>query len=116
MRKYVPRPEIEPKALLLLAKSSKGESLSFYLSINPIVVSSVLVNAIAKGQVPMYYVSKVLAKTEMNYMEVGKYLYTLVISARKLRIYFHEHEITVLTNQSLKHFLQKHEASSRMIK
>lgn len=64
----------------------------------------------------MYYVSKVLTKTEMNYLKVQKYLYALVISARKLHPYFQEHEITVLNNQSLKHFLQKPYASGRMIK
>lgn len=41
----------------------------------------------------MYYVSKVLTKTEMNYLKVQKYLYALVISARKLHPYFQEHEI-----------------------
>lgn len=40
----------------------------------------------------------------------------LVISARKFHPYFHVYDITILTNQPLKHFLQKYGASSRLIK
>lgn len=52
----------------------------------------------------------------MNYLEVEKYLYTLDVFTRKLHSYFHEHKITVLTNQPLKHFLQKPDTSGMMIK
>lgn len=71
---------------------------------------------LAKEQEPVYYVSNVLTMTEKNYMEVEKYLYALVISVRRLRPYFHENEITVITNHPLKHLLQLSDASGRMIK
>lgn len=56
----------------------------------------------------MYYVSKVLTKTKMNYIEVEKYLDALVSSDRKIHPYFHE--------KQLKHFLQKLDAFGRIIK
>lgn len=49
-----------------MQKPSKADTLSFYLSISLVVVSSVLVKAIAKGQIPVYYVSKVLALQRLN--------------------------------------------------
>lgn len=53
-----------------LAKPTKADTLFLYLSINPIVVTSVLVKYVGKVQVHVYYVSKALSKVEMNYMEV----------------------------------------------
>lgn len=88
-----------------LAKSAKNEAFSLYIDISP-VANSVPVKNMAKGQIPVYYVSKVFTKAEMNYLEVDKYLCALVVSA-KIDPYFHEHEITVLINEPLKHFLQK---------
>lgn len=41
----------------------------------PIVVSSVLVKEKVKGQVQFNYVSKVLTKLQMNYLELEKYLF-----------------------------------------
>lgn len=58
----------------------------------------------------------VRVKAIMTYLEVENYLYALVRSARKLRSYCHEHELTVLTHQPIKQFLQKSDASGRMIK
>lgn len=91
-----------------LTKPSKGDTVFLYLTTNPVVVSSLLVKVLSKGQVPIYYVCKVLTKAEINYLKVLKYLYALVISARKLGPSFHEYEITVLRNQPLKQFLEKH--------
>lgn len=48
-------------------------------------------------------------------LEIEKYLNVLVVSTGKLRPYFHAHEITDLTDQPLKNFLQKADASGRMI-
>lgn len=53
-------------------------------------------------KVPVNYVFNILTNTEMNYLEVEKYLTALVVFTRKFHPYFDEHEITVLTNQPLK--------------
>lgn len=104
------------RTLARLAKLEKGYTLFLYLSINHLVVSSVLVKNVDNIQELVYYVSKFIFKAEISYMEVKKHLFTLVVSARKLRLYFQEHEIIVLTNQSLKCFLQKPDTSGRRIK
>lgn len=103
------------KTLSPLAKSVSFNAL-FYLSINPVVVRSSLVKGEAKVQVSIYYVSNVLLKVEINYLEIGKYLCTLVVSITKFCLYFHVYDSIVLTNQTLKHFLQKLDTVGRMIK
>lgn len=50
------------------AKLVYGNALFHYLSINPLVVRSLLIKEEDKGQVPIYYVSKVLSKVEINYL------------------------------------------------
>lgn len=45
-----------------------------------------------------------------------KHLYTLIVMAGTLRPYFNTHTNTVLTNEPLKHFLQKARLSTRMVK
>lgn len=86
------------------AKLAKGDTLPLYISINLVVLSYVLVKEMAKGQVPVY-VSKILTKYEMIYLEVEKYHYAMVVSVRKFLLYFYEHEIAILINQQIKHFL-----------
>ena len=100
-----------------LAKPNPGDKLLMYLAVTDNAISSVLVKeGEDRTQQPIYFVSKVLSQCEKNYTPIEKHLYALVHAARKLRPYFHAHEVTVLTNQPLKHFLQKPDASGRMIK
>lgn len=62
----------------------------------------------------MYYVSKIFSKVKINYLKIEKYLYVLVLLARKLHPYFHAYDTTFLTNQTLQ--LKKTDALGRMIK
>lgn len=50
-----------------------------------------------KDQVSVYYVSKVHAKFEMNYLKCEKYFYALVVFTRNLHPYLHTNEIIVPT-------------------
>ncbi|KAK4839830.1 hypothetical protein QYF36_025323 [Acer negundo] len=52
-------------------------------------------------QMPVYYVSRALTKSEKNYTFLEKLAYVLVTAARKLRLYFQVHTIAVVTNQLL---------------
>lgn len=62
-----------------------------------------------RGQDPVtiYFLGKDFNSVEIKYIEVETYHYALVILVRKFHPYFHAHDITFLTNQPLKHFLQK---------
>ncbi|XP_071718495.1 uncharacterized protein [Rutidosis leptorrhynchoides] len=62
-------------------------------------------------QMPVYFVSKALSGSEVNYTPIEKLVYTLVHTARRLRRYFQAHTIVVLTDQPIKKVLYKPEVS-----
>ncbi|KAM2220885.1 hypothetical protein ACFX1S_020029 [Malus domestica] len=65
---------------------------------------------------PVYYANKTLQDAETRYSNIEKVALALVMSARKLRPYFQEHFIIVLTNHPLRQILQSLDTSGRMIK
>ena len=50
----------------------------------------------------------------MNYIEIEKIAYAMLISSRKLKHYFQAHEITVPSSQPLRDILSNKEASRRI--
>ncbi|GFS38889.1 hypothetical protein Acr_00g0059990 [Actinidia rufa] len=100
----------------LLTVPATGEDLYVYLSISPTAVSAVLIREEDQVQRPVYYVSKVLLGAETRYPRIEKLAYALMIAARKLHHYFQAHPIIVLTDQPLKHILQRPDASGRLLK
>ena len=100
----------------LLTVPATGEDLYVYLSISPTAVNAVLIREEDQVQRPIYYVSKVLLGAETRYPKIEKLAYALMIAARKFRHYFQAHPIIVLTDQPLKHILQRPDASGRLLK
>jgi hypothetical protein len=49
-------------------------------------------------QWPVYFVSEVLSKTKVHYPSIQKLLYAMIITSRKLRQYFDEYKISVVTD------------------
>lgn len=92
------------------------DTLFLYLAVSQNAVNGVLVKEVNKGQQPIYYVSKVLLDVETRYTLAEQLALALVIAARKLRQYFQSHPIVVLTNQPLRHILQKPDVSGRLMK
>lgn len=93
-----------------------GERLYLYLSVDPEVVSSVLVREELGVQRPVYYVSKVLHEAEVNYEDVEKMIFAIVVSARRLRPYFSSHTIEVMTSSPLKQIMLNPGMSGRIVK
>ncbi|KAL8134178.1 hypothetical protein AgCh_009294 [Apium graveolens] len=100
----------------LLAKPALNEVLYLYLAISESALSAVLVKEELKIQKPVYYVSKILHRAELNYSTIEKFALALVMASRKLRPYFHAHQIEVLTNQPLRNIIHSPKASGRLIK
>ncbi|XP_071695009.1 uncharacterized protein [Rutidosis leptorrhynchoides] len=65
---------------------------------------------------PIYFVSKVLQQSEVNYPPIEKLVYALTHTARRLRRYFQAHSILVMTDQPIKHILRNSESSGRIAK
>jgi hypothetical protein len=55
-----------------------------------------------KRQMHVYFVSKVLSPSKINYTEMEKVLYAVLMASRKLRQYFQSHNIIVPWSQPLK--------------
>ncbi|XP_071697582.1 uncharacterized protein [Rutidosis leptorrhynchoides] len=104
----------EMKALLkdlpTLTTLIAGETLILYLAVSTEAVSSVLV--VERGdQIPIYFVSKALSRSELNYHPIEKLVYALVVTAQRLCRYFQAHPIMVLTDQPIRQLLYKPEIS-----
>ncbi|GMH20909.1 hypothetical protein Nepgr_022751 [Nepenthes gracilis] len=79
-----------------------GDELYLYLAVSKVALSSVLVRQDTDTQWPVYYVNKTLIGLETHYLRAEELVLALVFSAQKLRPYFQEHRVIVLTNQPLK--------------
>lgn len=60
--------------------------------------------------------SQAFCKAEARYPGTEMLVFTLVVAARKLRPYFQDHSMKVLTNVPLKKILQKPDTSGQLAK
>ena len=103
-------------ALPKLVAPRPGEELIVYLSATHGAVSAVLLTDRNSIQTPVYFVSKALKKTEINYSPMEKLVLALVFAAKRLRRYFQAHPIAVITDQPIKQVISKPDASWRLQK
>jgi hypothetical protein len=67
-------------------------------------------------QLPVYFVSEVMSKSKARYQSVQKLLYSVLITSRKIRHYFQEYLITVITDYRLGNILHNQDAIGRISK
>ncbi|KAL0378882.1 UNVERIFIED_CONTAM: hypothetical protein Sradi_3193700 [Sesamum radiatum] len=91
------------------------EQLLLYLATSSTAASAVLAKSKNGTHLPVYYTSHMFQGAEGRYSPTEKLLLALVCAARKLRHYFLDHPITILTDKPLKHILQRG-TGSRLIK
>jgi ribonuclease HI len=99
-----------------------GEDLLLYITATTHVISStIVVERSEEGhafgvQRPMYFVSEVLSESKLRYPVVQKLLYATLITSRKLRHYFDEYKITVITDFPLADILHNQDITGRISK
>jgi hypothetical protein len=92
------------------------DDLLFYISCTTHVVSTTLVVERAEEghaypvQHPIYFISEVLRPSKIRYPQVQKLLYAVLLSARKIRHYFDNHKVTVVTGFPIGDILHNKEA------
>jgi hypothetical protein len=94
----------EPKSPLLL-----------YVSASNSAVSAMLVQEKEEGKfkkIPVYFASEALSGSKLFYSELEKIAYAVIMAARKLRHYFEDRRIRVITNQPMNNLFANREAST----
>jgi hypothetical protein len=100
----------------------KKEQLLLYLAATTHVVSSAIVVERQEDghaypvQRPVYFVSEVLSESKAHYQPVQKLLYAVLITSQKLRHYFQEYSVSVITDYPLGDILRNQDATGRISK
>jgi len=82
----------------VIQKPNTREPIIVYLAVSNEAVSYVLVQEIETEERPVYFVSRVLHDAEVRYQMVEKVALALVITARRMQMYFQNHRVIVKTN------------------
>jgi ribonuclease HI len=106
----------------VLTAPRKKEQLLLYLAVTAHVVSTaIIVERQEDGhaypvQRAVYFVSEILSESKARYQPVQKLLYAVVITSRKLRHYFQQYSITVVTDYPLGDILWNQDATRTISK
>ena len=106
----------------VLAAPIDKEPMLLYIAANYKAVSvAVVVERKEVGkeypvQRPVYYVSKVLTEPKQRYPHWQKLVFGVFMASRKLRHYFLEHPITVVSSAPLGDIIQNREPTGRVAK
>jgi hypothetical protein len=91
----------------ILAAPAPREPMLLYITATPRVISIVIVVERTKEgkelpvQLPVYYLSEVLTLSKQNYPHYQKVAYGVYMAAKKLKHYFEQHPITVVSTTPL---------------
>jgi hypothetical protein len=86
-----------------------------------VVSTALVVERVEEGHTypvhhPVYFISEVLGPSKKKYPQVQKLLYTVLLTARKLRHYFDDHKVIVVTGFPIGDILHNKEAIGRIAK
>jgi hypothetical protein len=106
----------------VLTAPLKKEQLLLYLAATTHMVSTAIVVERQEDghaypvQRPVYFVSEVLSESKAHYQPVQKILYAVLITSQKLRHYFQEYSVSVITDYPLGDILRNQDAIGRISK
>jgi hypothetical protein len=106
----------------VMVPQTPKETLLLYISASTQVVSAVLVAERPEEghqypvKRPVYYVSEVLSDSKVRYSQPHKLLYTILVTARKLRHYFQSHKIKVVSSFPVGEILRNRDTVGRIVK
>ncbi|GKC64173.1 reverse transcriptase domain-containing protein [Tanacetum coccineum] len=102
--------------LPMLTTPKEKEELVVYLAAARETVSAILMTEREAKYMPIYFVSRALRGSEVNYTSMEKLVLALVHDSKRLKRYFQAHPIIVITDQPTKQVLSKPEVAGRLQK
>ncbi|GJR83040.1 reverse transcriptase domain-containing protein [Tanacetum coccineum] len=102
--------------LPMLIAPKERKKLIMYLATAKEAISAVLMTKMKGKQMPVYFVSRALRGSEINYTPMEKLVLALLSASRRLKRYFQAHTIVVITDQPIKQLLSNSEITGRMLK
>ncbi|GJX23399.1 reverse transcriptase domain-containing protein [Tanacetum coccineum] len=99
-----------------LTAPREREELILYLAAAKEANSAVLMTDREDRQIPIYFVSRTLRGSEVNYTPMEKLVLALLSASKRLKRYFQAHMVVVITSQPIKQLLSSSEISGRMLK
>nr|GEV95418.1 reverse transcriptase domain-containing protein [Tanacetum cinerariifolium] len=102
--------------LPMLTASKEKEELVIYLAAVKEAVSAVLMTERDEKQMPIYFVSRALQGSKINYTPMEKLILALVSASKRLKRYFQAHTIVVIIDQPIKQMLSNPEVAGRLLK
>ncbi|KAK1609888.1 hypothetical protein QYE76_033561 [Lolium multiflorum] len=106
----------------ILAAPAESEPMLLYMAATNKVISLVIVVVRQEEghehgvQRPVYYISEVLTESKQRYPHFQKLAYGVFLGSRKLRHYFQEHPITVVSKAPLATIINNSDATGRIAK
>ena len=104
----------------ILTDPLPGEELLIYIAATTHVVSTAIIverpeeDHAYSVQRPVYFISEVLSESKVRYPSIQKLLYGILITSRKLRHYFDEYKISVITDFPLGGIFYNRDATGRI--
>ncbi|GJY24807.1 reverse transcriptase domain-containing protein [Tanacetum coccineum] len=102
--------------LPMMTAPKKREELIMYLTAAKEAISAVLMTDREGKQMLVYFVSRALRVSKINYTPMEKLVLALLSASRRLKRYFQAHIIVVITDQLIKQLLSNSEITGRMLK
>nr|GEW15732.1 hypothetical protein [Tanacetum cinerariifolium] len=93
-----------------------GETIIMYLAASKEGINAMLFVKRSEGQIPIYFISRVLKGAKLNYPALEKLILALVHAARRLRRYFQAHTIMVLICTPIKQAVTGPDKTRRVAK
>ena len=95
--------------------------LLYTMAMSHVISVSIVVERKEEGQEypvqrPVYYLSEVLSESKQRYPQYQKLVYTVFMAQRRLRHYFQEHPIAVVSSSHLSDIICNREATGRVTK
>ncbi|PWA53661.1 reverse transcriptase domain-containing protein [Artemisia annua] len=95
---------------------TRGEVLFLHIAASPDEIDAMLFAERRGIQIPIYFVSRALPDVEQSYATSEKLILALIHATRRLRRYFKDHPIRVLTDKPFERAFLNPDGTRRMVK